>query len=487
MWQLGLGGGSESYPERPDEADCIYYLKTGFCGYVAFGKGCFDELCQVAGVMRSAGGEYPERIGQPVCQYYMRTGMCKFGASCKYHHPRQGIGSSSTLALNMSGYPLRPGEKECSYYLKTGQCKFGVTCKFHHPQPTAIISPPPPPPLAQAQTPESLSMSSAIYPTSVASSQQYGVFSGNWPVARPSLLPGSYLPGTYGPVILPPGMVPFPGWNPYQTPVSPVASPNTVGGGPLYAINPHLSPPMSSYTGSYLSMPSSTGPSKKEHAFPERPGEPECQYFLKTGDCRFGSSCRYHHPQEWNVPRTNFVLSPMGLPLRPVGPTRAEIASSNITSATQLGGDCTSLAFPLLLANIALTQLGKSSTHLAASSEYKKFMLLPIGGGAPLCSHYAQKGVCKFGPSCRFDHPMGTLSYSPSESSLADMPVAPYPVGSSIGTLAPSSSSSDLRVQQEEVISAATNKEDGLSMTSMPSASVGSSLSQSMPLSGSST
>ena len=35
MWQLGLasGGGSESYPERPDEPDCIYYLRTGFCGY----------------------------------------------------------------------------------------------------------------------------------------------------------------------------------------------------------------------------------------------------------------------------------------------------------------------------------------------------------------------------------------------------------------------------------------------------------------------
>ena len=36
MWQLGLGGGGggdDSYPERPDEADCIYYLRTGFCGY----------------------------------------------------------------------------------------------------------------------------------------------------------------------------------------------------------------------------------------------------------------------------------------------------------------------------------------------------------------------------------------------------------------------------------------------------------------------
>lgn len=33
MWQLGVGGGPESYPEKPDEADCIYYLRTGFCGY----------------------------------------------------------------------------------------------------------------------------------------------------------------------------------------------------------------------------------------------------------------------------------------------------------------------------------------------------------------------------------------------------------------------------------------------------------------------
>lgn len=39
MWRLGLsgggggGGGGESYPERPDEPDCIYYLRTGVCGY----------------------------------------------------------------------------------------------------------------------------------------------------------------------------------------------------------------------------------------------------------------------------------------------------------------------------------------------------------------------------------------------------------------------------------------------------------------------
>lgn len=31
MWQLGLG--SESYPERPGVPNCVYYMRTGFCGY----------------------------------------------------------------------------------------------------------------------------------------------------------------------------------------------------------------------------------------------------------------------------------------------------------------------------------------------------------------------------------------------------------------------------------------------------------------------
>lgn len=96
-----------------------------------------------------------------------------------------------------------------------------------------------------------------------------------------------------------------------------------------------------------------------------------------------------------------------------------------------------------------------------------------------ICSHYLQSKVCRFGPSCKFDHPMGALSYSPSASSLADMPVAPYPVGSSMGTLAPSSSSSsDLR---PELISGASKDAFSSRMSSMSgsSGSVGSLFSKS--------
>lgn len=47
-------------------------------------------------------------------------------------------------------------------------------------------------------------------PSSSVPSQQYGIV-----VARPPLPPGSYVQTPYGHVLLPPSMVPFPGWSPY--------------------------------------------------------------------------------------------------------------------------------------------------------------------------------------------------------------------------------------------------------------------------------
>ena len=77
------------------------------------------------------------------------------------------------------------------------------------------------------------------------------------------------------------------------------------------------------------------------------------------------------------------------------------------------------------------------------------------------------------------------MRYSPSPSSLIDMPVAPYPVGSLLATLAPSSSSSELR---PELISG--SKKDSYlsripSSASTSSSSVGLIFSQtgSVPLS----
>ena len=50
---------------------------------------------------------------------------------------------------------------------------------------------------------------------------------------------------------------------------------------------------------------------QRENVFPERPGQPECQFYMKTGDCKFGAVCRFHHPRERLIPAPDCVLSPM--------------------------------------------------------------------------------------------------------------------------------------------------------------------------------
>lgn len=126
------------------------------------------------------------------------------------------------------------------------------------------------------------------------------------------------------------------------------------------------------------------------------------------------------------------------------------------------------------------------SVCISASSSfiYDSFLSLEKQGAQP-CTFYLQNGRCKFGATCKFDHPMGAMRYSPSASSLIETPVAPYPVGSLLSTLAPASSSSDLR---PELISG--SKKDSLlsripSSGNTSSSSVGLIFSQtgSVPLS----
>ncbi|KAL2547623.1 zinc finger CCCH domain-containing protein 32-like [Forsythia ovata] len=63
------------------------------------------------------------------------------------------------------------------------------------------------------------------YQSLSAPSEQYDSTSTTYRVARPPLLPGSYVPGAYAPMLLHPGVVPMPNWNPYSGPVSPAPSP----------------------------------------------------------------------------------------------------------------------------------------------------------------------------------------------------------------------------------------------------------------------
>ncbi|KAK9159433.1 hypothetical protein Syun_005774 [Stephania yunnanensis] len=358
MWPMNFSSNeimeSGPYPERPGEPDCNYYIRTGQCRYGMTCRFNHPPNRKLAIAAARIKGEYPERIGQPECQYYLKTGTCKFGATCKFHHPKDKAGIAGRVLLNVLGYPLRSNEKECAYYLRTGQCKFGTTCKFHHPQPSSTMismrGSPVYPPVQSPTTP-----GQQTYPGGVP----------NWALSRASFIPSPRWQGhsSYAQLILPQGVMPVPGWNAYT--VSPSeGQPQTVGSSQFYATSRQNESSAGS-PGLYSLQ--------RENVFPERPGQPECQFYMKTGDCKFGAVCRFHHPRERLIPAPNCLLSPLGLPLRP---------------------------------------------------------------GEPLCIFYSRYGVCKFGPNCKFDHPMETFAYGLSASSTVNVPVVRRLLGSTSGTSA---------------------------------------------------
>lgn len=58
--------------------------------------------------MDAGQGSYPERPGEPDCVYYMRTGLCGFGMTCRFNHPpnRKLVGF---FARRAQGYGGRDG------------------------------------------------------------------------------------------------------------------------------------------------------------------------------------------------------------------------------------------------------------------------------------------------------------------------------------------------------------------------------------------
>ncbi|CAA0815469.1 Zinc finger CCCH domain-containing protein 37 [Striga hermonthica] len=144
IWEFKNGVSGEL---RPGEKDCAYYMQTRTC---KFGETCkFDhpvwvpeggiqDWKEVPPVPSEA---LPERPGEPGCPYFLKTQRCKFGINCKFNHPKDRIAPpGATEEGDVSILPERPSEPPCTFYMKTGKCKFGSTCKFHHPKGVQISS-----------------------------------------------------------------------------------------------------------------------------------------------------------------------------------------------------------------------------------------------------------------------------------------------------------------------------------------------------------
>ncbi|KAH7533126.1 hypothetical protein FEM48_Zijuj04G0097300 [Ziziphus jujuba var. spinosa] len=302
IWRLKIndnqdGNGmaqSNLYPDRPGEPDCIYYLRTGLCGY---GSNCrFNHPAYI-----SQGAQYtrelPERVGQPDCGYFLKTGTCKYGSTCKFHHPRDRRGAGPVL-FNILGLPMRQEEKSCPYYMRTGACKFGPACKFHHPQPTSLGTT-----LPIAGPAAFGSTGSPVLPSS---GLPYTGGLPAWSLPRVPYLSVPHLqaPQPYMPLVVSPSQG-IQGWNTYLGNMSPVSSSGILGSNLVY----NSKNPGDSGSSGQVNLLSNSSPS-----LPERPDQPECRYFMNTGTCKYGTDCKYHHPKERIV---QSATNQLGLPSRP--------------------------------------------------------------------------------------------------------------------------------------------------------------------------
>nr|ACF82237.1 unknown [Zea mays] len=94
--------------------------------------------------------------------------------------------------------------------------------------------------------------------------------------------------------------------------------------------------------------------------YPQRPGETVCDFYMKTGSCKYSQKCKFHHPISRFAPHSK----ENGDPQQP-----ATLAS------------------------------------------------LPRREDAEACAFYMRSGMCRFGAHCKFDHP-------PREEAISELQAA---------------------------------------------------------------
>ncbi|XP_040375907.1 zinc finger CCCH domain-containing protein 8 isoform X1 [Oryza brachyantha] len=344
------------YPQRPGAKDCAFYMMTRTCKFRDSCKfdhpqwvpegGIPDWKEQAANLEES----YPERQGEPDCPFFMKTGKCKFGSKCKFNHPKgrvnalaSGKGNEKHPSADSSILPVRPSEPICSFYAKTGTCKFLAKCKFNHPKDIEVPSDHNESENAATVEGEkdigAVDDSISVKMSTPIAAQEFN--SKGLPI-RPGevdcpfyMKMGSCKFGSSCRFNHPDRLVlNFPlGQTIIPTPES-------------ILLNPAANF-MQSFDFHAARLPVGPGPI----AYPQRPGATVCDFYMKTGFCKFSDRCKFHHPIDRSAPDRSVNWEP-----------------------------------------------AEDSLQLTLAG-------LPRREDAEVCDFYMKTGVCKFGMQCKFDHP----------------------------------------------------------------------------------
>lgn len=134
------------------------------------------------------------------------------------------------------------------------------------------------------------------------------------------------------------------------------------------------------------------GNKREDCLYPERPGEQDCGYFVRTGFCAYGMKCRYNHPAG-----SSSTLGALGYPER-VGQPDCEYFLK--TGKCKYGYMC----------KYHHPNQGAGSVSLNSYG-------YPLRQGVKDCFYFVKTGQCKYGSDCRYHHPQLISSTVPSPAS----------------------------------------------------------------------
>lgn len=143
-------------------------------------------------------------------------------------------------------YPLRLGEPDCRDYLRTGRCKYGESCKYNHPL--------------------NVERGGGVKPANPGEPL--------YPV-RPGEPPCQYY--------LKHGTCKFGQACKFDHPTGAPRNRNNLPAGQYVFVTSN---------GSSTTVAEGTS----VQVLPQRPSEPNCIYFLRNGKCKYGATCKFHHP-----------------------------------------------------------------------------------------------------------------------------------------------------------------------------------------------
>lgn len=247
--------------------------------------------------------------------------------------------SGPTPQLNDAGLPLRPGKEQCLLYLNTGNCPNGIQCIFDHSKGGG------------------------------GGMKGVGPKAGGGPGLPPGLVPPGPVPGAAGGLPTFPGgaALPLPGGG-AKAAVSPPSGSSAPPPLPVDAQPPAPAEQRAGGVGKadgekgfavsgFDKDPASDTPSYNEEGLPIRTGMQKCGFFLRSGVCNYGPTCRFDHPA--------------GL-------------GGIMAGGSSFGH------FPLMVGGPTTTEAG-----------------LARRPGKEQCPFLARTNSCPFGPECRFDHMPG--------------------------------------------------------------------------------